>query len=112
MFKSLRDSLPARVGKDAIVTADDFSYLDPVDHSTSSSQGIRLIFENGSRIIYRLSGTGTAGATLRVYIEKYEADSAKHHADPQDALQSMIAFARHSAGIEAFTGRATPTVIT
>ncbi len=112
MFKALRDSLPQRVGKDSIVTADDFSYLDPVDNSTSSSQGIRLIFDNGSRIIYRLSGTGTAGATLRVYIEKYESDSAKHHADPQDALKSMIAFAGNAAGIEAHTGRAAPTVIT
>ena len=112
MFKDLRDSLPSRIGKDAIVTADDFSYLDPVDNSTSSAQGIRLIFDNGSRIIYRLSGTGTAGATLRVYIEKYEADAAKHHADPQDALNSMIAFARHAASIEAHTGRAAPTVIT
>ena len=71
-----------------------------------------MIFDNGSRIIYRLSGTGTAGATLRVYIEKYESDSAKHHADPQDALKSMIAFAGNAAGIEAHTGRAAPTVIT
>ena len=112
LMKALRDSLPARVGKDGIVTADDFAYNDPVDHSSTSAQGIRLIFENGSRIIYRLSGTGTAGATLRVYIEKYEADKAKHHADPQDALKSMIAFARNAAGIEANTGRAAPTVIT
>ena len=112
LMKALRDSLPSRIGKDGIVTADDFAYNDPVDHSSTSAQGVRLIFDNGSRIIYRLSGTGTAGATLRVYIEKYEADAAKHHADPQDTLKSMIAFARAAAGIETHTGRAAPTVIT
>jgi phosphoglucomutase len=112
LMKNLRDSLPSRVGKDGVVTADDFAYNDPVDHSSTSGQGVRLIFDNGSRIIYRLSGTGTAGATLRVYIEKYEADAAKNHVDPQDALKSMIAFARNAAGIEAHTGRAAPTVIT
>jgi phosphoglucomutase len=112
LMQALRNSLPSRFGKDGIVTADDFSYIDPVDQSSTSGQGVRLIFENGSRIIYRLSGTGTAGATLRVYIEKYEADASKHHADPQDALKSMIAYARNAAGIEAHTGRAEPTVIT
>ncbi len=112
LMKALRDSLPKRVGSNSIVTADDFAYIDPVDHSSTSGQGVRLIFKNGSRIIYRLSGTGTAGATLRVYIEKYESDQAKHHADPQDALKTMIDFARDAAGIEAHTGRAEPTVIT
>jgi phosphoglucomutase len=112
LMKALRDSLPKRTGKDNIITADDFAYSDPVDHSSTTAQGVRLIFENGSRIIYRLSGTGTAGATLRVYIEKYETDLAKHHADSQDALKSMIAFARNAAGIETHTGRAEPTVIT
>jgi phosphoglucomutase len=112
MMKKLRDSLPSRASKDGIKTADDFSYLDPIDKSTSSSQGVRLIFENGSRIIYRLSGTGTAGATLRVYVEKYEADVTKHHLDPQVALKDMIAFAGHAAGIAHHTGRNAPTVIT
>jgi phosphoglucomutase len=112
MIAALRASLPSRIGKDDIVTADDFAYLDPVDNSSTSKQGIRLIFENGSRIIYRLSGTGTAGATLRVYIERYEPDAAKHDADPQHALQSMITFARNAAGIENYTGRSAPTVIT
>ena len=112
LMKALRDSLPSRIGKDGIKTADDFAYNDPVDKSSTSGQGIRLIFDNGSRIIYRLSGTGTAGATLRVYIEQYEADKAKHMLDPQDALKTMINFARNAAGIEAHTGRAEPTVIT
>jgi phosphoglucomutase len=112
LMKALRDSLPFRVGQNGIVTADDFSYNDPVDQSSTSGQGIRLIFENGSRVIYRLSGTGTAGATLRVYIESYEADASKHNQDPQDALATMIAFARNAADIEAKTGRTVPTVIT
>lgn len=112
LMKGLRDSLPSRIGKDGIKLADDFAYNDPVDQSSTSGQGIRLIFDNGSRIIYRLSGTGTAGATLRVYIEQYEANAAKHQADPQDALKPMIAFARNAAMIEAHTGRAEPTVIT
>jgi phosphoglucomutase len=112
VMKALRESLPSRRGQDGIITADDFAYDDPVDHSSTSSQGVRLIFENGSRIIYRLSGTGTAGATLRVYIEKYEADVKKHHADPQDALKSMIDFSSNTAGIAAITGRSQPTVIT
>jgi phosphoglucomutase len=112
LMKALRDSLPGHIGKNGIQTADDFAYDDPVDNSSTKSQGVRLIFENGSRIIYRLSGTGTAGATLRVYIEKYEADKSKHNADPQVALSSMISFARNAAGIESHTGRAEPTVIT
>ena len=112
LMKALRDSLPGRIGKDGIKTADDFAYNDPVDKSSTSGQGIRLIFDNGSRIIYRLSGTGTAGATLRVYIEQYEADKTKHMLDPQVALRDMITFARNAAGIEAHTGRAEPTVIT
>lgn len=61
-----------------IAHADDFEYVDPVDRSVSSKQGIRIRFENGSRIVYRLSGTGSVGATIRVYIERYEADSANH----------------------------------
>jgi phosphoglucomutase len=112
MMKALLDSLPSRAGKDGIKTADDFAYLDPVDHSSTSGQGVRLIFENGSRIIYRLSGTGTAGATLRVYIEQFEPDPAKHHADPQVALKSMISFANNVVGIQQHTGRSAPTVIT
>jgi phosphoglucomutase len=112
LMKALRDSLPSRIGMDGIVKADDFAYDDPVDKSSTSAQGVRLIFEDGSRIIYRLSGTGTAGATLRVYIEKYEPDATKHNADPQVALKPLIAHARHAAAIEKFTGRSAPTVIT
>lgn len=91
---------------------DDFAYTDPVDGSTSSHQGIRVLFEDGARIVYRLSGTGTQGATLRVYIERYEPDPARHGLDPQVALADLIATARRLAEIEARTGRTEPTVIT
>lgn len=109
---SLRDSLSSLVGRHGISKADDFAYDDPVDGSSTKNQGIRLIFENGSRIVYRLSGTGTAGATLRVYIESYEADAAKHNQDPQAALAGLIALARAIPDIPGRTGRSEPTVIT
>ncbi len=112
LMGNLRKSLSSYIGKNGIKAADDFSYRDPVDHSFTEGQGIRFVFENGSRIIYRLSGTGTAGATLRVYIEKYEADLAKHDIETQAALAGLIAQANTMAAIEANTGRAAPTVIT
>lgn len=112
LMNNLRKSLGSFVGKNGIKTADDFSYRDPVDSSFTESQGIRLVYENGSRIIYRLSGTGTAGATLRVYIEKYEADVAKHNVETQVALADLIVQANSIAAIQANTGRAAPTVIT
>ncbi|MES3035254.1 MAG: alpha-D-glucose phosphate-specific phosphoglucomutase [Gemmatimonadota bacterium] len=95
-----------------ITGADDFSYLDPVDGSTSAHQGLRILFEDGSRIIYRLSGTGTAGATLRVYIESYVAGPDGLDRDPQDALQELVQAALDVAQIPSRTGRTAPTVIT
>ena len=78
----------------------------------SKNQGIRIFFEGGSRIVFRLSGTGTSGATLRVYIERYEVDPARHNIDTQEALADLIAVADTIAGIKARTGRPTPSVIT
>ncbi|RAU23185.1 alpha-D-glucose phosphate-specific phosphoglucomutase [Paramagnetospirillum kuznetsovii] len=101
-----------RLGAYAVAFNDDFAYTDPVDGSVSTKQGIRVVFEDGSRVVFRLSGTGTEGATLRVYIERYEPDSAKHHLDPQTALADLIKIARDLAEIEARTGRTEPTVIT
>ncbi|WP_428030557.1 alpha-D-glucose phosphate-specific phosphoglucomutase [Ancylobacter sp.] len=92
--------------------ADDFAYHDPVDGSVTSKQGIRVFFTDGSRIVYRLSGTGTAGATLRIYLERYEPDPARHDLDTQEALADLIAIARTLPDIEGRTGRAEPTVIT
>jgi len=92
--------------------ADDFSYTDPVDGSLSQRQGVRIGFTDGSRILFRLSGTGTQGATLRVYLESYQPDGAKHDADAQDALADLIGIADEVAQIRALTGRQQPTVIT
>ena len=114
LVKALRDRLPKLKGEKAgtmtAATADDFSYHDIVDGSTTTNQGIRIVFDDGSRVIYRLSGTGTAGATLRVYIEKYEAGDLG--LETQAALSELIGFARGLAGITERTGRAEPTVIT
>jgi phosphoglucomutase len=92
--------------------ADDFSYHDPVDGSVSEHQGIRVMFQGGSRVVFRLSGTGTSGATLRVYMERYEPDATKHDIDTQKALADLIAAADDIAGIAKHTGRDKPTVIT
>lgn len=91
---------------------DDFAYTDPVDGSTATGQGIRLVFTDGSRIVFRLSGTGTSGATLRVYLERYEPDPARHDQDTQEALAPLIRIADAVAGIRDRTGREAPTVIT
>ncbi|MDX8392380.1 MAG: alpha-D-glucose phosphate-specific phosphoglucomutase, partial [Mariprofundaceae bacterium] len=95
-----------------VATCDDFSYADPVDGSVSSNQGVRVLFEDGSRIIFRLSGTGTSGATIRLYLESYEADAAKHDMDAQDALATMISAANDISKLKALSGRDRPTVIT
>ena len=92
--------------------ADDFSYEDPVDGSVSKQQGIRIGFTDGSRIVFRLSGTGTKGATLRVYIESYEPDASKHDRDTQEALKPLIDLAQEIAQIKEYTQRDEPTVIT
>ena len=99
-------------GGTRVAIADDFSYTDPVDESVSTGQGIRVLFDDGSRIIYRLSGTGTEGATLRLYLERYEPDPCRHDRDPQDVLADLIAVADGLAGIGKRTGRQAPTVIT
>lgn len=99
-------------GEYEIKTFDDFKYLDPVDKSESSKQGIRVLFTDGSRIVFRLSGTGTQGATIRMYLEKYEPNVSKHDLDPQEALADLIAIAEEISGIKAKTGRKAPDVIT
>ncbi|MEO5322115.1 alpha-D-glucose phosphate-specific phosphoglucomutase [Mesorhizobium sp. CC13] len=95
-----------------IASADDFAYNDPVDGSVSRNQGIRILFEGGSRVVFRLSGTGTSGATLRVYIERFEPDPARHGLDTQAALADLIQAAEDIAGIRGHTGRDRPSVIT
>jgi phosphoglucomutase len=115
-MKYLRDQLPAlagrKLGRRTVATADDFAYDDPVDHSRTTGQGVRILFEDGARIVYRLSGTGTEGATLRLYIERYEADSRHHGTETQAALADLIAIAGDLADLHARTRRAAPSVIT
>ena len=116
MMTSLRDNLSALPGQVVaglhIEAADDFAYRDPVDGSESSAQGIRIYFDNGSRIVYRLSGTGTQGATLRVYLDSYQDDPDLLEQDPQQALAGLIEAADQIAGIGQSTGRDGPDVIT
>ena len=107
------DSLPGTEINGLIVTAaDDFAYHDPIDHSVSKNQGIRILFEGGSRIVFRLSGTGTSGATLRLYVERYEPDASRHAIETQEALSDLIAVAEDVAEIKRYTGMNEPTVIT
>ncbi len=99
-------------GSFRIAYTDDFSYKDPVDSSIVTGQGIRIGFEDGSRIVYRLSGTGTQGATLRIYLERYEPNPQHHDQDAQHALAELITIANEIGEIRKRSGRETPTVIT
>ncbi|MEN0098393.1 MAG: alpha-D-glucose phosphate-specific phosphoglucomutase [Brucella pseudogrignonensis] len=95
-----------------IEKADDFAYHDPIDHSVSEHQGIRIYFEGGARVVLRLSGTGTSGATIRIYIERYEADQAKHDLDTQETLATLIDAAEQIAEVKKRSGRTEPSVVT
>ncbi len=112
----LRQQLPALIGQTfgdyTVKYADEFCYEDSVDGSISKNQGLRIGFENGSRIVFRLSGTGTVGATLRIYLEKFEADVSKHDQDAQIALAELITLAEQLGEVKVRTGRTEPNVIT
>ncbi|KAL7110738.1 hypothetical protein ACP275_05G044700 [Erythranthe tilingii] len=95
-----------------VVHADEFEYKDPVDGSISKHQGIRYLFEDGSRLVFRLSGTGSEGATIRLYIEQYEQDPSKIGRESQDALAPLVEVALKLSKMQEFTGRSAPTVIT
>ena len=116
LMEQLRSTVPnlkgKQFGKYQVEYGDDFSYTDPIDGSVSQKQGIRIGFTDGSRIVFRLSGTGTHGATLRVYVESYEPDATKQNIEPQQALSNLIAIADEIAQIRVLTGREQPTVIT
>jgi phosphoglucomutase len=116
LMASLIDKLDSLVGREIdgyqVDYADNFSYTDPVDGSTSSNQGIRIGFTDGCRIVFRLSGTGTQGATLRVYLEAYEADPEKQMFPTEEVMKPLVSIALNLAEIEQRTGRTEPTVIT
>jgi len=115
MMADLRARLPGLPGQIShgmtITAADDFAYTDPVDGAVSRGQGVRILFQGGSRIVLRLSGTGTEGATLRLYLERFAAGPDGLDLDPQVALAPVIAAAHDLAGIAAQTGRKAPDVI-
>ena len=115
LFAELRQKLPTLAGMEfaagRVKAADDFCYTDPVDGSRSDKQGVRVLLEDGSRVVFRLSGTGTEGATLRVYLERYVADPALHEIPAQEALAPLVALAEKVARIAVITGRIVPDVI-
>jgi phosphoglucomutase len=116
LVQQVQSAMPNLKGKKfgnyEVAYCDDFSYTDPIDHSVSNNQGIRIGFVDGSRIVMRLSGTGTQGATLRVYLESYEADTSKQNIETQTALADLIGIAEEIAQIKSNTGMDKPTVIT
>ena len=116
LYDRLREMGPGLVGAGfagrTIAVADDFSYRDPVDNSLTSGQGLRLLLNDGSRVVFRLSGTGTQGATLRLYLESYVATGGNLNQDPQLALADLISAADQLAEIKTRTGMEQPTVIT
>jgi phosphoglucomutase len=113
---ALLGGLPGLAGQSfgqlTVAMADSFAYTDPVDGSVSANQGVRVLFEGGSRVVFRLSGTGTEGATLRVYLERYEPVGGNLDAETPAMLAEIIAAAETIAGIEAHTGRTAPDVVT
>jgi len=116
MMAALRVKLPDLAGQTAsglkVSQADEFAYDDPVDGSRSEGQGIRISFENGARAVFRLSGTGTEGATIRIYLEQLETDASKLGMLPEEALSHVRAAALELSDLEAQTGRIDPDVIT
>jgi phosphoglucomutase len=116
MMVDLRARLESLAGQSfgdfRVSQADDFVYTDPVDKSVATRQGIRIIMTDGSRIVLRLSGTGTEGATVRVYLERYEADPSRHNLDTQEALALLTAIAEQVSELKQRTGRTEPSVIT
>jgi phosphoglucomutase len=116
LYQGIKERLTQLVGQGfagrRITTADDFAYTDPVDGSRSTGQGLRLLLDDGSRVVLRLSGTGTQGATLRVYLERTVAPEGDLQQDPQAALADLITAIHHLAEIPARTGMDRPTVIT
>ena len=116
IVEGLRRAFPALAGAtvngDLVASCDDFAYRDPVDGSLTEHQGLRVVFRSGARVVVRLSGTGTEGATLRLYVESYEPDPAKQRVDAQQALAPLVSWAVATLRIRELTGREGPTVVT
>jgi len=114
-FNAAKAASPAHVealGSYHLAACDSFTYVDPVDGSVSANQGLRFLFSDGSRVVYRLSGTGSVGATIRVYMEKYEADPTKQSLPVAEALAEIVSIGLALSKIPDLTGRDAPSVIT
>ena len=107
-----KDLVGKEIGSFTVAAADEFEYKDQFDQSISSHQGIRFLFTDGSRFVFRLSGTGSSGATIRLYLEQYQDNAEKFAVETADALKDLVAVASILGKIEEFTGRKEPTVIT
>ena len=116
MMTALRAKLSKLVGQTLgeyqVALADDFVYTDPIDGSVATRQGVRIVMSDGSRIVFRLSGTGTEGATIRLYLERFEADPSRHGLDTQVALSGLVAIAHGVSELRQRTGREQPSVVT
>ncbi|MBN2690450.1 MAG: alpha-D-glucose phosphate-specific phosphoglucomutase [Burkholderiaceae bacterium] len=116
LMRDLRAALPVLPGNmlagEPVAVADDFTYTDPTDGSVSGKQGVRIILQSGSRVVFRLSGTGTEGATLRIYLEHHEPDPARHDLPAQQALAPLVALAEQVARVKHWTGMDAPSVMT
>ncbi|KGG18451.1 Phosphoglucomutase [Prochlorococcus marinus str. SS2] len=116
LYETVELRLPSLIGNSfagrQVTTADNFTYTDPVDHSITARQGLRILLDDGSRVILRLSGTGTKGATLRVYLESYVSSQGDLTQNPQNALSQLITSIDSFAEISNRTGMSRPTVIT
>ena len=116
LMDALRTRLDTLAGQSfagqTVAAADEFSYQDPVDGSISQNQGVRILFENGGRAVFRLSGTGTMGATLRLYLEQFSGINGRCDLDPQEALTPVREAAQIICDMQAKIGRTTPDVIT
>lgn len=116
MFASMRSGFVSAVGRRSgeylISVADDFTYTDPVDGAVAHNQGIRYLMADGSRIVFRMSGTAGSGATVRIYLEKYEPDASKTKQITSSVMSGLVKFAVELSQIQQFTGFSSPTVIT
>ena len=107
-----QEMIGQKIGNFVVEYADDFAYTDPVDGSLSENQGLRIGFSDGSRIVFRLSGTGTVGATIRIYLEAYESNPERHNLDTAEVMAPLVQIALELSDIERITGRSKPDVIT
>ena len=112
LISQFSSAVGSKWGDFTVASADEFTYTDPVDQSVSAHQGIRFLFTDGSRVIFRLSGTGSVGATIRMYIEKYETDKAQLLLPSAQALAPLISSAVEKCKMKDICGRDKPTVIT